>query len=376
MLARVAVSGISASLSRTGVAIVALAVAVSATIGVTVMVDSFRGSVSAWLGQTLQADVYAGVQRGSMDPALIADILDLDPVIAHSSSRRTMLEDERGGTQLLVIDMAPGAYAGTEILDADPDSVWASWEDGDVILVSEPYGYRHNVTQGDTVTLRTDAGDRPFRVAATYQSYDINATAVLMSRRSYDRHWNDPGIDSIGLYLAPGTDVPAFIADVERLARGRQVIRVNSNVRIRELSLDVFDRTFIVTDVLYWLAVGVALIGILGAMLALELERGRELATLRALGMTPGQVGGLVTMQTGFIGLLSGLAAIPLGLVMAYVLIEVINRRAFGWQIGMVVAPGTLVSSLAFSIAVALLAGIYPAWLATRSQPAIAMREE
>ncbi len=124
MLARMAVAGIGQSLSRTGVAIVALAVAVSATIGVSVMVDSFRGSVDKWLQQTLQADVYAGVQRGSLDPALLADIAALDGVEAFSTSRRVQLEDAGGRTQLIAIRMAPGSYAGTEIIDSDPDAVW------------------------------------------------------------------------------------------------------------------------------------------------------------------------------------------------------------------------------------------------------------
>ena len=158
---------------------------------------------------------------------------------------------------------------------------------------------------------------------------------------------------------------------------GRQALIMNSNARIRELSLGIFDRTFVITDVLYWLAVGVAIIGILGAMLALQLERARELAILRAVGMTPGQMGGLVTLQTAFIGLLSGLAAIPLGLVMAWVLVEVINRRAFGWQMDISVTSGRLVyGALSLSVGAALVAGIYPAWRAASARPALAMREE
>jgi putative ABC transport system permease protein len=92
--------------------------------------------------------------------------------------------------------------------------------------------------------------------------------------------------------------------------------------------------------------------------------------------MTPGQVGGMIAMQSGGIGLLSGIAAIPLGIVMAWVLIEVINRRAFGWQIDMVVAPGILATSLVFAVLTALLAGLYPARRAASSEPARAMREE
>jgi putative ABC transport system permease protein len=151
---------------------------------------------------------------------------------------------------------------------------------------------------------------------------------------------------------------------------------MNSNARIRKISLNIFDRTFVITDVLYWLAVGVAVIGILGAMLALQLERARELAVLRAIGMTPGQMSGLVTIQTGFIGLLSGIAAIPLGLVLAWVLIKVINRRAFGWQMDMTIDPNVLLTALTLAIGAALIGGIYPAYRAASARPALAMREE
>ncbi|MDH4047688.1 MAG: ABC transporter permease [Gammaproteobacteria bacterium] len=375
-LASMAISGIAASLSRTGVAIVALAVAVSATIGVSVMVDSFRGSVRQWLDQTLQADIYAGVERGSMDPAVLADLVALPGVENYSTSRRSFLEDEDGRTQLVVIQMAPDSYAGTEILDADPAEVWPAWESDDVVLVSEPYAYRNGVALGDTIELRTAAGERDFRIAATYQSYDINASALLISRSTYDRHWNDDGIDSIGLYLADGVDAQKVLQRIESVSAGRQQIRFESNQRIRDLSLEIFDRTFIITDVLYWLAIVVALIGILGAMLAMQLERAREFAVLRALGMTPAQLGGMITLQSAVIGLFSGIAAIPLGVVMAYVLIEVINRRAFGWQIDMTFAGGIFFSALLFAVGAAVLAGLYPAYRAAQSQPALAMREE
>ena len=219
-------------------------------------------------------------------------------------------------------------------------------------------------------------GDKVFQIAATYRSYDANAGSVLMSRHTYDTHWNDPTIGAIGLYLSPDAKPDEVIEQLRKVSEGHQSLLINSNREIRDMSLQIFDRTFIITDVLYWLAVGVAIIGILGAMLALELERGREFAVLRAIGMTPGQLGTMVTVQTGFMGLLSGLAAIPLGLLMAWVLIDVINRRSFGWQMAIEVSPDVLVKALALSVIAALIAGIFPAYRAASSQPALAMREE
>ena len=373
---RLAISGVGASLSRTGVAIVALAVAVSATVGVSVMVDSFRASVSEWLGNTLQSDIYVGVPRGALDPHLVEDLVAVPGVASYSTSRRTWLETESGRVRLIVLQMAPGSYAGPAIRGGDPDEIWRQFDEEGAVLVSDPYAYRHEVGRGDTIRLKTRSGDRVFRIAAVYQSYDANGGAILMSRRTYDIFFEDPTINSVGIYLGDGADSDSVMDSIRQVSAGRQSLIMNSNARIRDISLRIFDRTFVITDVLYWLAVGVAVIGILGAMLALQLERVRELGVLRAIGMTPAQVGALVTIQCGFIGLLSGIAAIPLGLVMAWVLIEVINRRAFGWEMDMTIDPAVLAIALSLAIAAALIAGIYPAYRAASARPALAMREE
>ena len=108
---------------------------------------------------------------------------------------------------------------------------------------------------------------------------------------------------------------------------------MTSNAEVRDISMRIFERTFVITRVLYWLAAGVAAIGLVSALLAWELERSRELAIVRALGLTPRGAGALIEAQTGFMGLAAFLAAIPAGLLTAVLLITVINRRAFGWQI-------------------------------------------
>jgi putative ABC transport system permease protein len=373
---RLAIGGVGKTLSRTGVAIVALSIAVSATIGVSIMVESFRGSVSDWLNTTLQSDVYVGVPRGSLDAQLIENIVETPGITAYSTSRRSWLETEGGRFRILAQEMAPGSYAGTRFRDGNPDVVWRQFDNEDAVLVSDAYAFRFDLSRGDSIELNTARGPARFTVAAVYQSYDSNNGAVMVSRNLYDKYFDDPFIDSLGLYLDEGTSAATIIEKLRDLSEGRQALLMSSNARIRELSLGIFDRTFVITNVLYWLAVGVAIIGILGAMLALQLERAKEFGVLRAIGMTPGQTGLLVCVQTGFIGLLSGLASIPLGLVMAWVLLEVINRRAFGWQIDFMVTPSVLLMAMVLSVGAALVAGIYPAWSAARTQPAVAMRNE
>jgi len=375
--ARLAVAGIGNSLSRTGVAIIALAVAVSASVGVSIMVDSFRGSVQDWLEQTLRADVYLGLPDGGLDPGLVAAVAALDGVDAYSTSRRTLLVTGERQTRLIALEMAPGSYAGTEILDADAATIWPLWESRNAVLISEPYAWQSGLSAGDQLLLPTDRGERTFDVLGIYQSYDLNGSGVMISRNVYDRHWEDRQIDSMGLYLADEDTSTAVIGRVEALGKTfEQTIFASSNVAVRDLSLSIFDRTFVITNILYWLAIGVAVVGILGAMLALELERGRELGLLRALGLTPGELAGSIGVQTGTIGLLSGLASIPLGAAMAWVLIEVINRRAFGWKIAVDLEPLYLGAGVLLAVGAAVAGGLYPAWRAGRIQPAEAMREE
>jgi len=58
------------------------------------------------------------------------------------------------------------------------------------------------------------------------------------------------------------------------------------------------------------------------------------------------------------------------------VLIFVINRRAFGWTLPFQVDPWIIIQAPALAVLAALLAGLYPIWRMTRSNPAQALRSE
>ena len=106
------------------------------------------------------------------------------------------------------------------------------------------------------------------------------------------------------------------------------------------------------------------------------LERARELAVLRAQGLTRGGLWVLVETQTLVMGLLAGVLALPLGVALAVILVHVINRRSFGWGMSLHLEPGLLGQTLVVALAAALLAGLYPAWRMARTAPAAALREE
>jgi putative ABC transport system permease protein len=209
-----------------------------------------------------------------------------------------------------------------------------------------------------------------------YREYGNDRGNVLMSRAVYSRLWQDDALTAMGLYLAPGVSVASAMDAVREASRGRQSIAVTSNAAVRDISMRIFERTFVITRVLYWLTAGVAAIGLVSALLAWELERSRELAIVRALGLTPGGAGVLIEAQTGFMGFVAFLAAIPAGLLTAMLLISVINRRAFGWLIDLHITGTQFANAFAVAMIAALAAGLYPAWRATRTSLASDIREE
>jgi ABC-type lipoprotein release transport system permease subunit len=136
-------------------------------------------------------------------------------------------------------------------------------------------------------------------VAGVFTDYGSEQGVVMMSRLAYDRLFDDPGITSLGFFLPPGEDAEEAVARFQAMVGDDEVVFIRSNQGLRQASLEVFDRTFAITAVLRALAFAVAFIGVLSALMALQLERARELGVLRANGLTPGQVWTLVTTQTG-----------------------------------------------------------------------------
>jgi putative ABC transport system permease protein len=380
-IGRLALTGVAASLSRTGVAVAALALAITAMIGVSVMVESFRESLRDWLVHTMRADVYVsapgpGFNRPErrLDPQVIAALASVRGVTHFSASRRVSVSSSRGIITLDALKLAPESYAGIDVIEGRA-GVWAAFARG-AILVAEPLAWRWQLHPGDRLTLLTAHGLRSFEVAGIFREYGNDRGGVLMDRAIYRSDWGDDSLTALGLYLAPGIQADRIIPALYATAGHRQALLIGSNADVLALSMSIFDQTFAITRVLNWLAAGVAAIGLASSLLAWQLERSRELAVLRSLGLKPRGAALLLEAQTTFMGLIALVAAIPAGLLAAQWLVTVINRRAFGWQIDFHLRGAQLADALVLALGAALVAGLYPAWRSTRIPVAAEMREE
>ena len=379
---RLALEDVAVSLSRTGVAVAALAMAVAAMIGVSIMVESFRVSLRQWLAQTMRADIYVAAPGPGMgrperriEPDVLRALLRTPGVADHSASRSVIVRSARGEIALDALQLAPGSYAGIDLTAGDPRSVWPAYDRG-ALLLSDSLAWRLHLRPGESLSLITALGPREFPIAGVYREYGSGLGSAMMSFGIYSQLWHDDAITAVGLYLGDGMDATTEIPRLQAAAAGRQALLIRSNADIRAMSLDIFDRTFIITRVLYWLAAAIAAIGLVSALLAWELDRAREISVLRALGLTPRGAAVLIEAQTVFMGGTALLAALPAGLIIAVVLTKIIDRRAFGWHIEMHLHAAQFVNALALALIAALLAGIYPAWRAARGPIAGEMREE
>jgi putative ABC transport system permease protein len=379
-IAHMAARGVTSSLSRTAPAIAALSVAISVGIAVTIMIGSFRSGVITWLDRSLPADIYVaapgiGADRTEriLDPRLARVIASMPAVAGVSTYRHISLLVDDDIIRLIAADLYAPHRRAFDLLSGGA-AAWRTFEDGG-LLVSEPLAWRRGVEPGDSLSLPTDRGTVALPVAGVYRDYASEHGVVFIRRDAYDHLWRDDAITSIGVFAEAGSEPDAIEAAIRALPAAAGVV-LRSNRGLRESTLVVFDRTFAITGVLRLLALLVAFVGVAGALMALQLERGREIGVLRATGLTPAQVWTLVTTQTGLMGLAAAVIATPLGLMMAWAMVHVINRRSFGWSFDMNVGAMPFAQALAVGIGAALIAGAYPAWRMSRIRPAEALREE
>jgi putative ABC transport system permease protein len=316
-------------------------------------------------------------QGGAPLPAgLVRAAVRLPGVEAYSLARYGSIESAVGRIELLAMQPAYAERPAFRFKSADGRDVWRRFMQEEVLVVSEPFATRHKLEVGDSLALSTPRGERRFPIAGVFFDYRSDQGLAVLRRDVYERIWGDSEITSLGLFLRKDTPVEAVRRNLLALGSDAGALTIRSNREIRDASMETFRRTFAVTHVLRLLAIAVAFIGILSALLALQLERTREFAILRAVGLTPRQLAALVLGQTGFLGLAAGLLAVPLGRLLAFALVTVINLRSFGWSMELAAPKLMLWQAPLLALAAALLAGLYPAWRAGRMKVGEGLREE
>ena len=381
LLGRLAPRNVIRSQSRTAVAVAALMLAVAVTIGVQVMISSFRTTVTLWLDQIMQGDIYISEESfrstrldTALDPQVIERVRSYPTIESTVTVRVVTVESEHGPVDLIASD-SPRPLDPRLFLAAQDDPQQAM-RDG-AILLSEPLASRLGISAaGGSLSLLTPDGWRPFPIAGVYADYGSTRGTVRMNLNVYRRLWNDERLNGLVLRLPPEADLDAVTADLRARLTDFPSVHVNPSRALREEALAVFDRTFAITAAMQLITTVVAFIGVLSSLLALQLEKAREMGILRALGLSVGEMRRLTFWETGLLGASAGVLALPTGYILAWILIFVINQRSFGWTLQMHAELIPFAQAFLLAVSAALLAALYPAWRIGRMQVTEALRGE
>jgi putative ABC transport system permease protein len=354
-------------LSGWSLALMALLLALSVNVGVGTMVETFSRTFTTWLDGRLAADVYINASDDAQATAIKAWLRERPEVAAVLPGGRA--ETQINGAPVEVLGIADHAtYRDHWPLLQSTTNLWVRLRAGDSGLISEQLARRLKLAIGDAVEVPAPGGNWTLEVVGIYADYGNPKGQIAVNFAALTRRFPDIPLTRLGLRVAPAA-VPALmsaLADKFGLD-GRNLV---DQATLKAESTQIFNRTFAVTAALNAFTLGVAGIALLTSLLTLGNSRLPQLAPLWAIGITRRQLAAIELLKTMSVALITALLALPLGLLVAWCLIAVVNVKAFGWRLPFHVFPLQLIELLGVAIAASLVAAMIPVLKLARMQPA------
>lgn len=345
-------------------ALMALLLAVAANIGVSTMVGSFRTTFTGWLDQRLAAELYLNLG----EDARAAELRPLLDATAEAVLPISAVDADLAG--------APGRLYGQPdhatfrdnwpLLAAGPE-VWPRLSTGEGVLINEQLAYGADVAPGDTVTVDGTA----LPVLGIYSDYGNPRPQAIMGLEPFLSRLPDAPRHRFALRVPPET-VPEVMAELQ--AAGIRPDQMTDQAALKQVSLQVFERTFAVTAALNILTLSVAALAILTSLLTLAALRLPQIAPVWAIGLTRARLGTLELVRAGLLAFFTVILALPAGLVLAWVLLAIVNVEAFGWRLPMHLFPADWAAICTLAVLAALVAAAWPARRIATRPPAELLR--
>ncbi|MDP4031719.1 MAG: FtsX-like permease family protein [Pseudorhodobacter sp.] len=341
-------------------ALMALLLALSANVGVGTMVASFRLTFTGWLDQRLASELYLTARNPAEAEAMLAYLAPRTDAILPIWRAETALAGHPGEVYGIIDhatyrDHWPLLYARAD--------VWDAVAAGRAVLVNEQLARRAHLALGDSLAL--PGGALP--IAGVYSDYGNPRPQAIIGMDALTARFPDVARLRFGLRVAP-EQAPALAADL-RAKFALPDTAVVDQASVKAASLRVFERTFAVTAALNVLTLAVAGLAMFASLMTLAGMRLPQLAPVWAMGLTRQRLAGLDMLRTLLLAGLTGLAALPLGLALAWVLLAVVNVEAFGWRLPMRVFPGDWLRLGGLALLAAGVAALVPVLRLARTAP-------
>jgi putative ABC transport system permease protein len=354
-------------LSGWSLALMALLLALSVNVGVGTMVETFSRTFATWLDGRLAADVYINASDDAQAIAIRAWLRGRPEVAAILPGGRA--ETQIGGAPVEVYGIVDHAtYRDHWPLLQSTANLWARLRPGDAGLISEQLARRLKLVIGDSVAVPAPGGTWTLEVVGIYADYGNPKGQIAVNFAALTRRFPGIPLTRLGLRADPAA-VPALMSALQDKfgLDGRNLV---DQATLKAESTRIFNRTFAVTAALNAFTLGVAGVALLTSLLTLANSRLPQLAPLWAIGITRRQLAAIELLKTMSVALITALLALPLGLLVAWCLIAVVNVKAFGWRLPFHIFPWQLFELLGVAIAASLIAALIPVLKLARMQPA------
>ena len=372
------------SMARTVITIAALMTALSMLISISIMILSFRKTVDLWVQQSINGDVfifpgsYSITGYSALLPLEVSRALPSLPGVKAVDSFRA-LEVEYQGYPAIIATVDGQVFLNLKVIRftrGNPRAILQQFASGQAVLVTESFSLRHHVKAGDRIKLNTPQGEKEFLVSGVFYDYSSDWGMVLMEKKVYQSLWNDETLHSAGIYLKEGVSQQAFKEIIrERYSKPYRLFVV-SHRELRNEVLKIFDQTFAITYALEFIAIIVAILGIINSLNALIIERQRDIGIIRAVGGFRKQVQKATLIEAGMIGFFSHILGLLCGFLLSILLIYVINKQSFGWTIQFSIPLRSLIESWLVVMVTSIGAGFIPARRAARMNMVESLRME
>lgn len=358
-------------LSGLSMALMALLLALSVNIGVSTMVGSFNAAFLRWLDGRLLADIYVAGQN-NRQASEITEWLRQQPTVA-AILPLVRAETKIGNESVEIFGLPDhAAFRNLWPLLETSGAAWDSLRKGDGVFISEQLGRRLNLQLGSELRLPAPSGEWRMTVAGIYADYGNPKGQISLDADRLVSRMPDVDRTRLGV-MAAGPDIPVLMSGLEQTfgLAGRSLA---DQATVKAEARRIFGRTFAVTAALNAFTLGVAGIALLTGLLALAETRLPQLAPLWAMGVTHRKLAMFEFAKTMILAMLTAVLALPLGLAVAWCLIEIVNVKAFGWRLPFQVFPADLAKLLVVAMLSACLAALLPIVKLVRTRPAALMK--
>jgi putative ABC transport system permease protein len=373
--AKLASANLRGAIPRVSISVAALAVSLAMMVAISIMIGSFRETVSYWVDQSLVADIYAKplartsttVDGEIADEAIALFKADaaVEAVYPYASQS---LNYQGNSISLGSSDFSIFGKHGRLLFKSPTngrEKIVAA-VDKEEVAVSESFSLLFKKQTGDEIELPTSSGSRRFKIVAVYYDYTSNRGTVVMDTATHAKYFDTIRPASLSIYLKEGADIEEARDRLAQTIGRRFQLIITTNRTIRSEVIRIFDSTFSITYALEFIAIIVAGLGVISTLITLILERREELAMLSFLGASRAQIRRMIVIEALLIGGVSEAIGALIGALMSLVLIYVINVQSFGWTIQFHLPVVFLLQSAVAILLVTAIAGLYPAQRAAR----------